>query len=80
MGSLVVAHRLSCPMACGILVRGPGIKPTSSALSGGFLTTDYQGSPRVCIFFQAKRDGFGPWEGVKGWRPGDLSSAVVVVP
>ena len=26
-------------MACGILVPGPGIKPMSPALQGGFLTT-----------------------------------------
>ena len=25
---------------------GAGIKPTSPALAGGFLTTDYQGSPK----------------------------------
>ena len=30
---------LRCPGACGILVPQPGIKPTSSALEGGFLTT-----------------------------------------
>ena len=30
---------LSCPEACGILVLGPGIKSTSPALAGGFLTT-----------------------------------------
>ena len=39
VGSGVVAHRLSCPVPCGILVPGPGIEPTSSALAGGFLTT-----------------------------------------
>ena len=30
---------LSCPPACGILVPRPGIKPTTFALEGGFLTT-----------------------------------------
>ena len=29
---------LSCPIACGILVPLPGIKPLSPALEGGFLT------------------------------------------
>ena len=29
--SLVAALRLSCPLACGILVLQPGIKPTSPA-------------------------------------------------
>ena len=37
--SLVVAHRLSCLAACGILVSQPGIEPTSAALEGRFLTT-----------------------------------------
>ena len=30
--SAVIAHRLSCPKACGILVPRPGIKPVSLAL------------------------------------------------
>ena len=30
---------LSCREACGILVLGPGIKPMSPALAGGFLIT-----------------------------------------
>ena len=42
-GSVVVAHRLCCPMACGILVSQPGIKPMTSALQDGLLTT---GPPR----------------------------------
>ena len=37
--SVVVAHGLSCPVACRILVPGPGIEPMSSALQSGFLTT-----------------------------------------
>jgi len=37
--SVVVGHRLSCPMACRILVSQPGIEPTSSALQDRFLTT-----------------------------------------
>ena len=42
-GCLVVAHRLSCPVACGILVPQPGIKPMSPALQGRFLTTEPPG-------------------------------------
>ena len=42
MGSLVVVHRFSCSMVCGIVVPQPGIKPTSPALQGGFLTTGPQ--------------------------------------
>ena len=37
--SVVVAHGLSCPMACGILVPRLGIEPMSPALAGKFLTT-----------------------------------------
>ena len=51
--SLVVARglRLSCPVACGILVPRPGIEPMSSALEGGFLTTGPPGkSPRGLYF------------------------------
>ena len=39
MGSVVVVHGLSCPVACGILVPGSGIKPVSPALEGRFLIT-----------------------------------------
>ena len=37
--SLVAAHALSCPAACGILVPQPGVEPTFPALEGGFFTT-----------------------------------------
>ena len=37
-GSAVVAHRLSCSMARGILVPGPGMEPVSPELAGRFLT------------------------------------------
>ena len=45
-GSVVVAHGLSCPVACGILVPRPGIEPVSPALQDGFLTTE---PPGKCI-------------------------------
>ena len=49
-GSVVAAHRLSCPTACGILIPQPGIKPMSPALEGGFLTTGPPGkSPSGCF-------------------------------
>ena len=35
--SLVVAHGLSCPVACGILVPQPGIEPASPALIGRWI-------------------------------------------
>ena len=37
--SLVVAHGHSCPIACGVLVPQPGIKPECHALQVRFLTT-----------------------------------------
>ena len=41
--SLVVAHRLSCSTACGILVPQPETEPVSPALQGGVLTTGPSG-------------------------------------
>ena len=37
---------LGCPEACGSLP-GPGIKPTSPALAGGFPTTEPPGKPHM---------------------------------
>ena len=34
LDSVVVVHRLSCPVTCGILVPRPRIEPTSPALQG----------------------------------------------
>ena len=49
--SLVVAHRLSCPETCGILVPQPRNKPWSPALASGFLTTGPLGKfPKLLIF------------------------------
>ena len=45
----IVARGLNCPIACGILVPQPGIKPVSPALEGRFLTTGPPGkSPCLC--------------------------------
>ena len=41
---------LSFPRACGIFVPRSGIKPTSPALKGGFLTTGQQGSAYLAHF------------------------------
>ena len=41
--SVVVACRLSCSMAGGILIPWPGIEPSSPALQGRFLTSGPQG-------------------------------------
>ena len=40
-----------CPETCGILVPGPGIKPTSPALKGGFLTTGPPAKHQLAIHF-----------------------------
>ena len=55
---VVVALRLSCSMACGILVPWPGSKPMSPALQVGFSTTGRPGkflqqwfkTKQVCSF------------------------------
>ena len=41
--SVVVAHGLSYPAACGILVPQPGIEPAYPALEGRFFTTGPRG-------------------------------------
>ena len=51
VGSAAVVFRLSCPIACGILVPGPGIEPTSPALEGRFLTTTRPPGKSQTIFF-----------------------------
>ena len=38
VGSVAVAHRLSCSETCGILAHRLGTEPMSPALQGGFLT------------------------------------------
>ena len=45
--SVVVVCGLSCPAACGILVPGPGIEPTSPAAESGFFTTGPPGKSQV---------------------------------
>ena len=55
MGSVVVAHRLSSSVACGILVPQPGMHPSLPALEGGVLTTGPPGnSPSMGFFFRWK--------------------------
>ena len=50
----VVACGLTCPMACGMLVSWPGIKPMSPALGGRFLTTGAPGkSPNGKYFLNS---------------------------
>ena len=56
VGSEIVAHGLSCPMACGSLIPGPGIKSMSPALAGGFLTIGPLGKS-YHLFFLFKEKG-----------------------
>ena len=46
--SLVVACRLRCSAACGILVPQPGIEPGSLALQSEFLTTAPPSDTDLC--------------------------------
>ena len=46
----VVAHGLSFPMTCGILVLRPGIKPKSPALAGGCLASGPPGKSSIPYF------------------------------
>ena len=48
--SVVVARGLGCPMACGMLVPQPGIKPMSPALESRFLTTGPPGKSPGMLF------------------------------
>ena len=49
--SLVVAHGLSCPSACGISVPWPGIEPASPVLQGRLLTTGLPGKSQSSALF-----------------------------
>ena len=49
VGSVVVAHGLSCSAACGILVPWPGIETASPALESGFFTTGLPGKSQSVV-------------------------------
>ena len=51
MGSAVVLCRFSSPMACGILLPGPGIELVIFALEDGLLTT---GPPGKSLFLNSE--------------------------
>ena len=48
-GSVVVVQGPGCPKACGFFL-GPGIKPVSPALAGGFFLTGAPGKPLFLFF------------------------------
>ena len=50
LGLSSLVHKLNCSKACRILVPGPGIKPASPALRGGFLTTGPPGKSQHRAF------------------------------
>ena len=68
---------LSCPVACGILIPPPGIKPESPALEGGFSTTGPQGSPQ--LLFKTRKQSqvqrLAPADTVSLSRPGPSGPA-----
>lgn len=51
VGLVVTAHRLSCSVACGILVSGPGIKLMLSALQRRFFTIGPSVMVSMSFFF-----------------------------
>ena len=51
VGLVVIAHRLSCSVACGILVSGPGIKLMLSALQRRFFTIGPSVMVSISFFF-----------------------------
>ena len=72
MVSVVVALRVSCPVACGILVHRPGIEPTAPALAGRFLAIGPPGTSlnkdlidiRVAGFREQRREKALRWENI----------------
>ena len=78
-GSFIVVHRpssymacrLSCSIACGILVPQPGIEPASPALQSRFLTTGLPGKSSAMTIMENiqwwKGDGWG--RGYRGLYP-----------
>ena len=50
LGSVVGAHGLSCPVACGILVPQLGIEPASLTLEGRFVTTGLRSVKSPCAW------------------------------
>ena len=78
-----MAHRLSCPTACGILVPRPGIEPASPPLEGGFFTTGPPGKSHKSYPTAAVPNLFGTRDWFhgrqffhgQGWRDGSGGNA-----
>ena len=58
--SVVTVHRLSFSVAYGVLLPPPGVKPSSPALQGRFLTTGPAGKVPVMLIFPCGLSSFGP--------------------
>ena len=69
---LVVAGELCCPVACGILVLWPGIKPTFPALEVDSYPLDHWKSPSLLFLF-----AFLQWLGFSGSSVGKESTCSV---
>lgn len=64
--SVVAVHELSCPLACRILVLGPGVKPTSRALAGRFIATGpLREVPKISLISWLVH-GLQPWADSQG--------------
>ena len=59
------AHRVSCPVACGILVSQPGVECIFPTLQGGLLTTGPSGKSQLCSFLTRDGTPGGSWMGKK---------------
>ena len=57
----IMAHRLSCPAECGILVPQPGIEPMSPALQGTYLTTGPPGKSHTLPSLRRQICFVFPW-------------------
>ena len=70
VSSVVVAHGLCCPAACGVLVPRPRIEPASPAMEGRFFTTR---PLRKSLKYNFKSWSFFEWKN-KGWSGSRMSS------
>ena len=67
VSSVVVAHGLSCPTACGILVPQPGIEPASPSLAGRFLTTGPPGKSQAYYYYYNITYWIAFWTSKERW-------------
>ena len=58
-GSVIAAHRLSCPEACGIFL-DQGMELVSPALQGRFSTTGSPGKPNICYTMKSQSIAMKP--------------------